>query len=316
MTVNFYEMVPERNKSAEIEGEQRKLEVLENEIAKIPKPKSIYLPTDEVKLLKIRLDGIKSSDIYNDFMQTNQELTRLESSLRYCRYIKSLYVIKEKSINSLSKNNTDLAIQEYEKYLKLPALDIAPSLIQSIQLQLGTITWHKTHSIVLAFNEINEHFQSKMNEKLLNLGWPEVNGEIDHEFISLFLDYTRLHCPSEASLSETTNNDIKTLEGISSGLLTNTIASFDCLALYHRLAFKSHFRGKKKTNQLDKPELYLDYLLGVFKKVSRFLNNVIQSILDDSKNNLIAMHEFISSCLIVVQEKLLAVTIQLMLGRT
>lgn len=232
-----------------------------------------------------------SSDVFNTAQKTAIEVDRLMAASKYLVFVKSLYEIKyfrlvnvrDRVLDRLECQDLIGAAREFATY----EVNTPEGIFEQLELTLGSPQFHKKQTVDYAFNITNTTASNQMNEMLFAIGWPDLkqNAEIDDSFITLFKLLTDLKYPFTHSSHK-------------------TVPSFDCLAMYYKAAFKTHFRGNKKTNQIDKPEKCLDYLLIKFHAQQPFMTGIIQQILDSTETKMIAMHEFIYSCLQVLTEKL------------
>ena len=180
------------------------------------------------------------------------------------------------------------AIKEYENSFQVRSdlLELeSRNGFHVVQSHLGRLDLHFKSTLNATFTDITSILKSKLYTKLKEMKWPKLaaNQILDRDFISTFLVMTRIKSPDYSS---------------------GAISSFTCLARHYRVAFKFHFLGSKPTNQLDKPEYYLNFILTSIKEQAVFLEQTLQIVLDNANLKLIALHEFIAACCDMVQDKI------------
>ncbi len=118
--------------------------------------------------------------------------------------------------------------------------------------------------------------------------WPQVQDavEIDEEFINLFT--APLFPPADPNPKK-------------DSLFPMPLPQYQALALHHQKAFSFHFLGGKKTNQIQRPEWYLDWLLTLLQEHATFLEGLERIYEPQSK--MIPLNEFIVALLCSIQEK-------------
>ncbi|KAJ3361452.1 RAD50-interacting protein 1 [Kappamyces sp. JEL0680] len=227
---------------------------------------------------------------------------RLQGGVVYSKGLASLYALADTILEHLEQSRLHKAIEAYNAYHGL--IEELGSQFSTIQLDyfervLGSFAAHQDLTMRKSFHAVSRAIEDRLCKKLKAMSWPRLDPsvEIDAEFVQLF---TWIVIPPPAK----------------QGALVyplQTMPCFDALALHHRQAFAYHFKGKKKTNQLDKPEYYLEWTLKTLHEQEAFLQQVVQVIFDQAESesdwsalgrvHIIAMHEFIASLLRPVFDK-------------
>ena len=199
---------------------------------------------------------------------------------------------RERCLSFLERSDFPNAIKSYDQYdKKTDQIQIIKSSnrFSFVETVMGTIPKHLKETHLKTFQDINYKLKLQQLAILKEMNWPKLqdNQEIPDAFAANFLIMTRLKIPP-----------------ISSDHSRAILSSFSCLANHYRTAFKYHFYGDRPTNKLEKPEYFLSFMLAAIKEQTTFLECHLQTILDESNMQLIALHEFIAALLEIVFEKL------------
>ena len=181
------------------------------------------------------------------------------------------------------------AIKTFEKFQdkleSIKTLQIKEQF-EVVEAAVGTFSRHCEETLNHTFEAINSKLKQKLLDCLKEMNWPKLkhNQEISFNFRDTFLMMTRLRVPNAHSRP--------------------ILSSFSCLALHHQISFKYHFFGKKETNNAERPEFYLSYILNIIQEQEPFLVGTLQPILEDANLKFIALHEYIAALNELVFEKL------------
>jgi hypothetical protein len=166
------------------------------------------------------------------------------------------------------------------------------NLIESPFPCLGDIKLHLQHTMVVCYENIRKIHLQQFHSCLKSIGWPKVESSKLQQTNFVQLVVTLAKFPTLSAL--------KNGSGIA---LENEVPEvFKAFVEEIHIQFSYHFRGKRKTNQIRKPEYYLDFILQTISDQKPFFDYV-QTIFDHSKISCNAFFEFISACLALIEKK-------------
>ena len=164
--------------------------------------------------------------------------------------------------------------------------------LSSIAYYTGPAAFHVSETQRKCLVEIDASARPKFMDCLATIHWPEAS-VTTHQFRSLLSLLLKLEADSFSFTKENTP-----FSNIDQRLEKRASLPFEYMAQVYWTRLKYHFQGKRPTNQLDKPELYLDYLLNILKQQVSFMKQL------DTLVNGNAMGLFVDALMVWLRKKL------------
>ncbi|KAI8893735.1 TIP-1 family-domain-containing protein [Globomyces pollinis-pini] len=234
----------------------------------------------EIKSEKEALVALSNSEQYSKLLETHSKIKRLQMANQYLSILQKLHDLQKKINHELSSSNIHEAIEIYLLYFTIldpfKIKDI-PSL-ELLQNCFGSYELHLEKTVKVSHHDLKTMLDTNLTNLLNDMNWPKSPNTSDSykiAFEECFLPFLKLKAPSQ--LTNSSSDSVVMLD------------AFQSLFKSFFIRFNFHFRGKKPTNQIDKPEYYTSFLLNVIKEQQIFLELFVQSILDDHNIQLSAL---------------------------